>query len=192
MAYVYRYINLEKKEVCYIGKVTKDRDIGYEPLFNRHRQHKTEEWYKEIGDKNLLLQYFECSHTDADILETWLINYYCPTGQLVNISKANWGKSEIDLYPVFGGKWRNYGQNREYNSNEVHRMLVPLVDNLMRRTEGLEVNLDSYLNDFCNNVIVIAEDLKKTYDLSRFEMQDDFLRPATKVGNEVERMVLDE
>ena len=29
------------------------------------------------------------SHTDADILETWLINFY-DTGQLINISKTGW------------------------------------------------------------------------------------------------------
>ena len=176
MAYVYRYINLEKKEVVYIGKVTKEQDIGFDPLLNRHRQHRGEQWYKEIGDDNLLLQYFECSHTDADILETWLINYYCETGQLINISKTNWGKSNMDLYPVFGGRWRNYGQNRTYNENEVHRLLLPLVDTLMRQTEGLEVNLNNYLDDFCDNVRMIAKDLKKTYELSRFDMQDDFKR----------------
>lgn len=176
MAYVYRYIDFSKKEVVYIGKVTKEPDLGYDPLRNRHRQHKGESWYKEIGDENLLLQYFECSHTDADILETWLINYYCETGQLVNISKMNWGKSNMDLYPVFNGRWRNYGQNRGYNDNEIHRLLLPLVDSLVRWTEGLEVNLDNYLNEFCDNVKVIANDLKKTYELSRFEMQDDFKR----------------
>jgi len=176
MAYIYRYINLEKKEVVYIGKVTKEPALGCDPLLNRHRQHRGEAWYKEIGDENLLLQYIECSHTDADILETWLINYYCSTGQLVNISKMNWGESSMDLYPVFGGRWRNYGQNRRYNENEVHRLLLPLVDSLMRWSEGLEVNLDNYLNEFCDNVRRIAEDLKKTYELSRFDMQDDFKR----------------
>ena len=50
MAYVYRYINLEAKEVVYIGKVTKDHDVGFDPLLNRHRQHRGEKWYKEIGD----------------------------------------------------------------------------------------------------------------------------------------------
>lgn len=176
MAYVYRYINLKAKEVVYIGKVTKDHDVGFDPLLNRHRQHRGEDWYKEIGDENLLLQYFECSHTDADILETWLINYYCPTGQLVNISKMNWGKSNIDLYPVFGGRWRNYGQNRMYNENEVFNLLAPLANNLIRWTEGLEINLDNYLDEFCDNVRIIAKDLKKTYELSRWDMQEDFKR----------------
>lgn len=123
-----------------------------------------------------MLQYIECSHTDADILETWLINLYGETGQLVNISKMGWGKSSIDLYPIYGGKWRNYGQNRGQNAEEIYKMLVPLAENLYKWTEGLEINVENYLDIFCNRVREISKDLKKTYNLSRYDMQDDFLR----------------
>lgn len=184
MAYIYRYINLEKREVCYIGKVTKDKTDTVDPLSNRHRQHKGENWYKEIGDENILLQYIECSHTDADILETWLINFYGATGQLVNIAKMNWGKSSIDLYPVFGGRWRNFGQNRYKNREAVYNMLVPIADTLLGCSEDLEYHLDFELEIFCHKVKSVAKDLEKTYRLSSYDMQDDFLRIATKQNDD--------
>lgn len=177
MPYIYRYIDLTTEEVRYIGKVTKDADIGYDPLENRHKQHKGEQWYKDIGDENLLMQYIELSsHTDADILETWLINYYCKTGQLVNKAKMNWGKSNIDLYPVYGGKWRNWGQNRRVNQDMLYKSLLPIVDALIKETEGLEYHLDGALDYFASRVREIACDLRKTYRISRYDSQDDFLR----------------
>ena len=109
MPYVYRYIDMTKQEVCYVGKVTHYKDIGYDPLARRHEQHKREEWYKKIGDRNILFQFIETdSHTDADILETWLINYYCGSGHLINKGKMEWGKSNIDLLPYISGKWVTY------------------------------------------------------------------------------------
>lgn len=177
MPYIYRYIDLIKHEVCYIGKVTGFKDIYVNPLENRHKQHMREEWYKKIGNENLLLQYIEFdNHTDVDILETWLINYYCHTGQLVNKAKVNWGKSNIDLYPVISGRWRNWGQNRKINRELIMESLIPLVDDLLKQTEGLEYHLDDALDRFCSSVNEIAGDLRKTYKLSRFNTQDDFMR----------------
>ena len=184
MAYIYRYIDLEKREVCYIGKVTKDKTDTVDPLSNRHRQHKGENWYKEIGDENILLQYIECSHTDADILETWLINYYGVTGQLVNMAKMNWGESSIDLYPVFGGRWRNFGQNRYKNREEIYNMLLPIANSLFYHSEDLEFHLESALEFFCTEVKSLAKDLGKTYRLSSYDMQDEFLRTATKQNDD--------
>lgn len=185
MAYIYRYIDLKKEEVCYVGKITKFKDNWNNPLANRHKQHKGEEWYKDIGDENLLLQYIELdSHTDADILETWLINYYCPTGQLVNKAKMDWGKSNIDLYPVFYGRWRNYGQNKEMNKEKIYAALGPVIDDLLRESNGLEYDLDFALDYFNERVREMATDLRKSYRISRYDAQDDFLRvkkPEPKV-----------
>ena len=175
-AYVYRYVNLEKLEVCYIGKVTRDKDDKQDPLSNRHKQHKREPWYMEIGDENLLLQYIECSHTDADILETWLINLYGQTGQLINISKMNWGKSSIDLWPVFAGKWITYGRGYYRNQEEVRKMLIPLAENLFNQSEGLLINLDIALESFCDDVKSLSADMKKTYKITGYDAQDDFIR----------------
>ena len=121
MPYVYRYIDMTKQEVCYVGKVTRVKDVGYDPLRNRHEQHKRESWYREIGDSNICMQFIETkSHTDADIMETWLINFYCQTGQLVNKGKTEWGYSNIDLHGHIFGYWHTYDDYAE-KTNKVIR-----------------------------------------------------------------------
>lgn len=106
MAYVYRYIDMNKRECVYIGKVMGDADIYVNPLERRHEQHKRDDWYKEIGDENLLLQFTRVpTHADADILETYLISQYEDTGQLKNKAKVGWGKSCVVSTII---KWENY------------------------------------------------------------------------------------
>lgn len=95
MPYVYRYIDMVKKATIYVGKVS------IETILNRHRQHMYDSWYNA---DTTVLQYVECAtHTDADMLETWLINYY--GDQLANKAKTGWGKSNIDLSKYVFGKW---------------------------------------------------------------------------------------
>lgn len=177
MAYVYRYINLKKAEVCYVGKVTKDSDFGYDPLLARHEQHKREDWYKAIGNENLVLQYIELdSHVDADIYETWLIQFY-DTGQLVNKAKTGWGRSRIDLYSAIYGHWRTFrGAGQQGAEREVREQVNSLVNVLLKSTEGLFYNIDSALADFNTRVFEIQQDLRKGYTLSRYDAQDDFRR----------------
>ena len=183
MAFIYRYIDLSKPEVIYIGKVTSPTEKpnideeSVEPLRKRDEQHQREDWYKEIGDENIVLQYIVVSHTDADILETWLINYYCKSGQLVNKAKTNWGDSSMDLYPVFGGKWRNYGSNCKVNKDRLHA----LADSLYNRTEGLLLGrLEYELEIFCDEVRKISNKQKANNRLNRWNMQDDFSRSDIK------------
>ena len=69
MPYIYRYIDIDKEEVIYVGKVTRYKDVGYDPLKNRHEQHCREDWYKNDSD-HIVMQYIELdSHVDADIIE---------------------------------------------------------------------------------------------------------------------------
>ena len=98
MAYVYRYIDMNKRECVYVGKVMGDADIFFDPLERRHKQHSYDAWYKEIGGENLLLQFIHVpTHADADILETYFISQYEDTGQLKNKAKVGWGKSGVVL-----------------------------------------------------------------------------------------------
>lgn len=107
MSYVYRYINMNNHKCVYIGKVMGDTDIFSDPLKRRHEQHKRDDWYKEIGDENILLQYmYVPTHADADILETYFISQYEDTKQLKNKAKVGWGKSCVIKEKCF--KWNNY------------------------------------------------------------------------------------
>lgn len=178
MPYVYRYIDLQKEEVCYVGKVTTYEDLGtaYNGLVKRHSQHKTDDWYKKIGGENLLLQYIRLeSHTDADIFETWLIQYY-DTGQLYNIAKTGWGKPSIDLSLCIFGKWRNFRQNAFENQEEIYKQLLCISEGLWKQTEGLVFNVDYALNSFNTKVKELQNDLVKAHKISRFDMQEDFKR----------------
>lgn len=108
MPYVYRYIDMNTHECVYVGKVKSDADIGLDPLARRHDQHKREDWYKEIGDENLLMQYIHVpTHADADILETFFISAYEGTGQLKNKAKTGWGRATVSVWkPTI--EWSNY------------------------------------------------------------------------------------
>ena len=180
MPYVYRYIDLNKEEVVYIGKVTtyydKDNTCIYDGLVKRHSQHKREEWYGKIGDENLLLQYIQVgTHSDADILETWLINYY-DTGQLFNKAKLGWGEPGIDLYPCISGRWRNFRQGAISNTEEVTAIVRKIVDSFIRRTEGMSFNIETGLEWLCDDIREIRGDMVKASRISRFDAQYDFRR----------------
>ena len=170
MPYVYRYIDLESEKVVYIGKVIGAKDVGYDPLRNRHEQHCREEWYKKNED-NLIMQFIEVkTHTDADILETYLINFY-DNGQLINKAKTGWGKCSIDLYTVIAGNWRTYGRGCNQTSDAAREAL----ETLYRTTEGIRYNVDTALNIFCGAIKNIEREHDKVDRLSRYDEQMLFL-----------------
>lgn len=184
MPYIYRYIDIEKEEVVYVGKVTryKDCQAAYDPLRNRHEQHCREKWYKDNED-NLVMEWIEVENPcDADILETWLINFY-DTGQLVNKAKVGWGKSSIDLWPVVSGRWTVYGKGYSMNDDSVRKLANDLVISLSKWTEGYTVNLDSNLDYFVEKVKGIRKEWAKAQRLSRYDAQDLFLRPRKFEGD---------
>ena len=174
MAYVYRYIDLDKGEVVYVGKVTKHKDYKYDPLRLRHEQHMREDWYK--AGKNIVMQYVELnSHADADILETWLINYY-DADQLVNKSKTGWGKCSFDLSSLLFGRWRTFGLNTGSNEDEATRIVSDMVRVLFKYSEGLNYNLDRQIEMMNDQIRHIAEEKRRAYLLSRFDSQEDYKR----------------
>ena len=128
----------------------------------------------------MLLQYIELdNHTDADIFETWLIQYY-DTGQLYNKAKTGWGKSSIDLYSRIFGRWRNFRGSSRNNQQEIYSQLLYVAEVLWNNTNGLFFNVDYALKNFCDRVKEIQSDLQKAHRISRFDMQDDFLREVPK------------
>ena len=172
MPYVYRYIDLDKCEVVYIGKVTKYKDFCTDPLLARHKQHTREEWYKG-AEQNIVMQFVEVdSNTDADIFETWLISYY-DTGQLVNKAKTEWGKSALDLRYCFFGKWRTF--EKEYECGSEHDC-YSLVNVLYKATDDLTNNLDSSLEHLSDGIRELAKQRIKIKMLSAFNEQAEFRR----------------
>lgn len=180
MPYIYRYIDIDKEEVVYVGKVTRYKDVGYDPLRNRHEQHCREDWYKNDSD-HIVMQYIELdSPVDADIVESWLINFY-DTGQLINKAKTGWGKSKLDLYTLICGRWRTFGLNSGMREDSIEELISSLVLQLKKYTEGFTVNIDSNLTYFCNEVKRIQKEWQKAQKLSRFDAQCDFRRGDPKV-----------
>ena len=175
MAYVYRYINLESREVIYIGKVKGTRDNWCDPLRARHEQHMREDWYKENAE-NIIMQFIEIeSHADADILETWLISKY-GTGQLLNKAKTGWGESRIDLWAQTVGHWRTYQKGCSQSMEAINEA----ANILYRVSEGLEYNVDTALSMFNEMIRETVSEKSKICRLSRFDEQEDFLRTQKK------------
>lgn len=111
MSYVYRYVDAEKGECIYVGKVNGCKDFGCDPLSSRHNQHKRDDWYKNHGGaENVFMEYCELkTAAEADIVETAMIAFYSGTGQLENKAKI-WGEqSVLDITNLiwipYGSKW---------------------------------------------------------------------------------------
>ena len=179
MCYVYRYIDINRKEVVYIGKVTKDPDIGYDPLLNRHKQHKNDEWYKNIGSDYLVMQYIELENQcDADILETYLISIYDGTGQLANKAKTGWGKSKLFISNRRNSliEWRPFACSENKTYDAIMKELSVAVNGLLRRTENLEFNVEANISVLSDSVRELASEHKKAFLFNSFDKNDDFIR----------------
>lgn len=177
MPFIYRYIDLEKEECVYVGKVT--TYDHYDGLIRRHMEHKRDKWYLEIGDDKLLLQYIEFpSHTDVDILETWLIQYY--GDQLKNKAKVGWGAPKIDLYFETLGKWRCFRGNVFQDKEEIRKQMLDLVDNLFKSTEGLTYDMEYGVALLSQKIKEIESDYRKSCKLGRYDLQGDFMAVKEK------------
>ena len=175
MPYIYRYIDLEKQETIYVGKVTGFKDMWNDPLTRRHRQHERDEWYKANPD-NIIMQFIEInSNTDADILETWLINFY-DSEQLYNKSKTKMGKSALNLYESIFGRWQTYGLDSEKTVEELRYALSRMIE----RTDGLQYDVDISLKLFCDTVKEIKLDQDKANRLKLCGSQSEYLRITNK------------
>lgn len=174
--YVYRYINLKKMETVYVGKVTRYKDVGYNPLRQRHNQHKGDDWYKDIGEENLLLQYIELpSHADADILETWLINYY-PKGQLANKAKTNWGASFLPLENNVFGKWKNFAREWWENDKDIAREVNRIVESFVIQGDELTGDIESGLKCLCDGIRQLKKEYEKAKKFDDHNAQEPFIR----------------
>ena len=173
MAYVYRYIDLTKREVCYIGKVSGRKADGYDPLENRHKQHTYEEWYKKIGEKNIIMQYLEIeTPADADIIETWLISKYANTGQLYNKGKATWGESRIKLDFIGiseSQEWEIFGWSlsKGFALQEAFNTFLFSAD---------RYSVDTALSGFSKKVKEICANFEKIEEFEKGNTQCSFLR----------------
>ena len=173
MPYVYRYIDLTKREVCYIGKVSGRKADGYDPLENRHKQHTYDEWYKKIGEKNIIMQYLEIgTPADADIIETWLISKYAKTGQLYNKGKATWGESIIKLDFIGiseSQEWKIYGWtlSKGFALREAFGSFLFSVE---------RNSVDTALSYFSDRVKEICANFEKIEEFEKGNPQSSFLR----------------
>ena len=174
MAYVYRYIDIIKEEVVYVGKVTKNKNENYDPLTNRHNQHKRDEWYKS-NPNNIAMQYIEnLSPVDADILESWLISYY-DTDQLANKGKTGWGKSDLDLSKFCDYQWKNYG-NFTRTKQEIFSMVYSMVDRLINLSDGLRFNLNYALTILNNEIRELSQEVELRDKAQKLNGYSDYKR----------------
>jgi hypothetical protein len=178
MAFIYRYIDVKKRETIYVGKVKGEKDVFNDPLRRRHEQHKKDAWY---NPNSVIMQYIECeSHTDVDILETWLINYYDKTGQLVNKGKSGWGTSQMDLWPLVDGKWKLFNDYLKVDE-EARKEL----SRLLEKTDGLRKNVIDSLKSFTDNIMELSKEMEATDSIDAVEMQSRFLRKTTINNSEI-------
>lgn len=127
MAFVYRYWDITngKADVVYIGKVTRKREEAIEGLVERHREHKNDLWYRDIGDDNLVLEWFEIdSDADADILESWYISKL--DGPKLNNRAKRWGPSGIEV-KCNHSRWQTLRSYYEQSYVKSTRTLVDMV-----------------------------------------------------------------
>ena len=147
MAFVYEY--LDEEEVVYVGKVA---NSSKESLMRRKSQHCTDPYC------NFKFRYTELeTHSEADSLETYLINKIRPK---FNKAKINWGDANkfFDYYFKFNGiRWIDQRGNAYYenpsNSDEITKMKMIIVK-LKKELDKKEKELSDVMNHINRKRIV--------------------------------------
>ncbi len=169
MSFVYRYIDLDKEEVVYIGKVNGDE---LDCLTRRHEQHKRDSWYND----STIMQFKRLrTPADADMAETYLISYYAHTGQLANIAKTSWGRSTYYLENMHG-HWSDYASYYVHSGEGLRQQIIDIVDTFFRDISGGDFFNEGSLDCLCNRIREVNEERLLSSRLSRYDKDDDFLR----------------
>lgn len=176
MSFVYRYVDLGKEEVVYIGKVNGD---SLQDLYRRHQQHRSDSWYND----RVVLQYQPAeTPADADMLETYLISQYAHTGQLFNIAKTSWGRSRLCPKASVWGNWKDFFRAYAYHEDGLEERVTEVVRNFFKSTEGLDYHVEEMLDVLCDQIRGICKDMKLARELYReYGECEDFMR-RTKDG----------
>lgn len=179
MAYVYKYIDITQENnyrIVYIGKVTRKRFNEIDGLMERHAQHKAEEWYKKIGEDNLICEYMHMdSDADADIYETYLIaliedikeqkkkqaqesgseDFHENDWELFNKAKR-WGGTNLNIYP-YKKSWEVL-----YDAKSIR--LESLISNTTETVTGLikNNNIDSEIDERLEDLKVAIKEYKSS------------------------------
>jgi len=173
--YVYRYIDLRKKETIYIGYVQKCvSDIGVneiDKLIRRHKQHVNEDtWFNKKKKHDYLMQYirFESS-CDAKIMESWLINQYEDTGQLENVAETGCANSVLNLSNQFKDlKWSNYMPfDIKQNCRKIDCLLthLQLYEKSRLPKEYIQTEIDIAIESF-EELKILAKYMLDIYEIS--------------------------
>lgn len=153
MPFVYKYIDITNEanyKIVYIGKVTTETNPAIKGLINRHKQHQHDDWYKSIGEDNLILEYaYLDSCADADIYETYLIGlvekcklsncgekslYKEEDFHLFNKAKR-WGATELRIEKL--SNWKvYYDSSMICLDNEINEQKEKIVDLMIDADES--------------------------------------------------------
>lgn len=177
MSYVYRYIDLDKEEVVYIGKVNGDE---LDCLTRRHEQHKRDSWY--TGSTIMQFKRLQ-TPADADIAETYLISMYAHTGQLANRAKTGWGQSALFIQNLHRD-WIDYARFYERAHDGLKQQVVDIVDMFFKDIQGGDFFHEGALDALCDRIRELQRERLLAAKLSRYDKDDDFLRTTDFKGGQ--------
>ena len=110
MAVIYRYTDLYDGIIKYVGIVWSDNRT----LFDRVKEHRSDEWYNEGRWKIEYLQKSVNTRTDAEILERHYISKF-HTNEWFNKAKSSWG--ECTLMNSEDEDWSLFWQDKDPKSD---------------------------------------------------------------------------
>lgn len=111
MAYVYKYVNKETKEVDYVGIIWSE---------NRRMSQRVSEHslYDGIDSKLYDIYYFVVdTRTDSEVWESHLISYY-KTYEKLNKSKSSWGECSYLKGKEDDIEWKKYIKRKRNNKED--------------------------------------------------------------------------